>query len=73
MAGALMAANVNVPGAVSLALITSDPKGVSGSGLLATISFDLPANSADNVLTSGNYRTGVTPSPVSGDGPFHLS
>ncbi len=45
MSGALMATNTGVPGFVTLAMITTDPKGISGDGPIATISFDLPGSS----------------------------
>jgi hypothetical protein len=51
MSGALMASNTGFPGTVTLALMTSDPKGFSGSGPIATISFDLPGSSL-GVITS---------------------
>ena len=45
MSGAIMAVNANSPGVVILGLMTRDGKGFSGSGSLASISFDLPGSS----------------------------
>ena len=45
MSGALMAVNANSPGFLVLGLMSRDGKGFSGSGSLASISFDLPGNS----------------------------
>lgn len=41
--------NTSVPGSVTMATITPDPKGVSGTGPIATITFDLLGGSAGRI------------------------
>lgn len=49
MPGALLAANTSSPGSVSLAMVLADPAGVSGTGTLATVSFD-PVGGSPGVI-----------------------
>lgn len=47
MSGALMAVNANAPGTVRIAMVTVHP--VTGSGVIATLSFDITAGSSGNI------------------------